>query len=199
MKLALLMAGAASLLYAQQQPTQDQAEVRFGTTVVIPTGLQGQIYNLRKYSKGLPDFEKKKPVGTVYTTSLNVPAQDFRLGFPGVTKRTEWFAIDYRGKFWIQMQGVYKFTLTSDDGSKLYIDDLLVIDNDGVHGTIAKEGSVTLAEGVHRIRVSYFQGPGYAVALVLEVQAPMMPPRIFSTNDYKPPSTLETLPATIPH
>ncbi len=130
---------------------------------------------------------------------MNIPRQDFRAGFPGVTTKAEWFAIDYTGKFWIERPGKYKFLLSSDDGSKLYIDDQVVIDNDGLHATITKDGDVELTGGVHRIRVSYYQGPGFSVALVLEVEAPFMPRRIFSTDDYKPPSTLETLPSPIPH
>jgi len=189
MRLAILTVLFAAALFAQ-----DEGEVRFGTTVVIPTGLQGQIYHINKYSKQLPDFEKKKPVGTIYTTSLNIPTQDFRAGFPGVTKRTEGFAIDYTGKFWIEHPGKFKFALTSDDGSRLYIDDRIVIDNDGIHPTATKEGTVELAVGVHRIRVSYYQGPGFELALVLQVEAPFMPRRVFNTNDYKPPSTsVETL------
>ncbi len=54
-------------------------------------------------------------------------------GFPGIDNRFEWFAIDYTGNFWIARGGKYKFALNSDDGSKLYIDDTLVIDNDGQH------------------------------------------------------------------
>jgi hypothetical protein len=194
MKFAILIACTVASLAAQEEP-----EVRFGTTVVIPTGLQGQIYHIKKFSKQLPDFEKKKSVGTIYASSLNMPTQDFRIGFPGVSKRNEWFAIDYKGKFWIERPGSYKFALTSDDGSKLYIDDQLVVDNDGVHATLTRDGRIDLKLGLHYIRVSYFQGPGFQIALVLEVEAPFMPRRVFNTDDYKPPSTLETLPAVIPH
>lgn len=35
------------------------------------------------------------------------------------------------GKFWIEKAGTYRFALTSDDGSLLYIDDMLPISNDG--------------------------------------------------------------------
>jgi hypothetical protein len=188
MRLAILIACSALGLFAQEE-----SEARFGTTVVISTGLQGQIYHINKYSKQLPDFDKKKPVGTIYTTSLNIPRQDFRAGFPGVSRRTEGFAIDYTGKFWIEKPGKYKFVLTSDDGSRLYIDDHIVVDNDGVHPVATKESAVELTGGVHRIRVSYFQGPGFELALVLQVQAPGAGLRIFSTDDYKQPSTLETL------
>jgi PA14 domain len=195
MKLALVLFCSVGLAIAQ-----DEGEFRFGTTVVIPTGLQGNVYHISEFAKKLPsNLGKKKPVGTIYTTSLNIPTQDFRAGFPGVTKKTEWFAIDYTGKFWIQTPGKYKFVLTSDDGSKLYIDDQVVIDNDGLHSTLAKDASIELTQGIHKIRVSYFQGPGFQIALVLEVESPFLPRRVFSTDDYKPPSTVESLPSAIPH
>ena len=76
--------------------------VRFGTTVVIPDGLRGQIYHIKSDSERLPNFRKLKPAGTIYTTTLNVPPQSFDLGFPGVSKRFEWFAIDYTGRIAIK-------------------------------------------------------------------------------------------------
>ena len=38
-------------------------------------------------------------------------------------------------------RGDYTFRLTSDDGSRLTIDDSVVIDHDGLHGATSKEGS----------------------------------------------------------
>jgi hypothetical protein len=190
---------AFALCICMSALAQDDGEVRFGTTVVIPTGLQGQIYHISKDAKKLPNLAKKKPVGTIYTTSLNIPPQDFRIGFPGVTKRVEGFAIDYTGKFWIEKPGPYKFTLTSDDGSKLFIDGQLIIDNDGLHSATTKDGTDELKEGIHTIRVTYYQGPGFEIALVLLVEGPGMRRHVFSTNEFKPPSTLETLPSPIPH
>jgi hypothetical protein len=173
-------------LLAQESP-QQQPTVTFGITVVIPSALQGRIYNIRHDTKKLPNFRKMKPVGTIYATSLNVPPQDFTLGFPGVTKRVEWFAIDYTGRFWVEKPGDYGFSLTSDDGANLYIDAELVIDNDGQHPPRERVGAAHLSHGVHQIRVSYFQGPRYHVALVLKVAPPGEALRIFSTDDLKPP------------
>ncbi len=151
---------------------QEESTPVFGTTVVIPSGLRGLVYNLRRNTSKLPNFAKMKPAGPpIYTSSLNVPAQDFQQGFPGVTDRFEWFAIDYTGRFWIAKPGLYRFNMMSDDGAKVYIDDQVVIDNDGVHPPIWKDGVVDLTEGLHRIRVSYFQGPRWAIALVLKVRA----------------------------
>jgi hypothetical protein len=179
----VLLTGVISANAAQEEPIPV-----FGTTVVIPSGLRGRVYHIHHSSTELPDFEKLKPAGpSIYTSSLNVPPQDFRLGFPGVTKRTEWFAIDYTGKFWISEPARYNFNLLSDDGAKLYIDDEVIVDNDGIHPPRWKAGPVELAGGLHRIRVSYFQGPKWAIALVLKIAGPGQQFRLFSTDEFKPP------------
>jgi PA14 domain len=169
-------------------PAQRQPVPTFGTTVVIPSGLRGEIYFIRPNSTRLPNFKKlKKPTGIIYTESLNVPPQNWLAGFPGVTDRFEWFAINYTGKFWIENPGKYHFSLTSDDGAKLYIDDRLIIDNDGLHSPVTQEGTAKLAGGIHRLHVPYFQGPRSAVALVLQIAAPGEDLRLFSTEEFKPP------------
>jgi hypothetical protein len=160
--------------------------VTFGTSVVIPSGLRGLIYHIKHNTTKLPDFEKLKPAGTIYASSLNSPPQSFDRGFPGVTKRFEWFAIHYSGRFWIDSPGRYNFSLTSDDGAKLYIDDLLIVDNDGQHPPTEKTGSVDLSGGIHQIQVSYFQGPRFLVALILRVARDGEELRVFSTDEFKP-------------
>ena len=138
--------------------------------------------------KRLPQFEKLKPVGSIYTTSLNIWPQNFREGFPGVTDRQEWFAIDYTGKFWIEQAGTYRFSLLSDDGSRLWIDNEMVVNLDGEHPPSGATVTATLSRGSHRIRVAYYQGPGYGVALVLAVAPPKAPYKIFHTDDFLPPN-----------
>ena len=183
-----LLACIITLLACVPAAAQEEPIPVFGTTVVISSGLRGLVYHIPRNSTHLPDFEKLKPAGPpIYTSSLFVPAQDFRQGFPGVTDRIEWFAIDYTGRFWITKSGAYRFNMMSDDGAKLYIDDEVVIDNDGLHAPIWRDGTVELADGLHRIRVSYFQGPKWAIALVLKVSPPGQPLRVFSTDEFKPP------------
>lgn len=160
---AAWIALAAAPLAAQDNPRA------FGTAGNTPFALKGQIYYLDEGADHLPDFTRLRPQGTISTTVLNVPVQSFEQGFPGVTDRFEWFAIDYRGAFVAPAPGTYRFRLTSDDGSRLLIDGNPVIDNDGVHGANAVEDSVRLTEGVHALEVQYFQGPRYEVALMLEI------------------------------
>ncbi|HVW08158.1 MAG TPA: PA14 domain-containing protein [Bryobacteraceae bacterium] len=183
-----LLVGTAWAMQEPQQQDQEPVYV-FGTSVVIPAGLQGAIYYISHSAPTIEDLEKKKPRGTIYTSSLNIPPQDYKLGFPGISKRLEWFAIDYRGKFWIQKAGDYKFELTADDGAMLYVDGQLVVDNSGLHPPVTLHGAAGLREGIHTIRVVYFQGIKYQVALVLKIAPPGQEYRIFSTNEFKPPAT----------
>lgn len=172
----------------QAQSTTQEPMAKFGTTVVRSIGLRGQIYLLQPGTKALPKFKKLHPAGTIYTNMLNVPPTDFSQGFPGVTDRFEWFAIDYTGRFWIDRPGSYRFGLLSDDGSKLYIDNHLVIDNDGTHPPQALGGTARMKSGIHQMRVSYFQGPRYQVALVLYIAAPGEGFRVFNSDEFIPPA-----------
>ncbi|MCA8948047.1 MAG: chitobiase/beta-hexosaminidase C-terminal domain-containing protein, partial [Planctomycetes bacterium] len=55
---------------------------------------------------------------------------------------------------------LYRFALRSDDGSRLWLDGRLVVDNDGLHGTVEKTGAAPLAQGLHAITVVWFNKTG---------------------------------------
>jgi len=61
----------------------------------------------------------------------------------------------------------WSFKVYSDDGSKLYIDKKLAVNNDGVHAFRGKAASVTLAKGQHHVKIEYFQKAGQARLLFL--------------------------------
>ena len=180
---------ATALCTAQEVTPPDGPVYNFGITAVGSSGFKGDIYLIGEGADRLPNFKKLKPVGSVYTPHLFVTIRNFREGFPGVTDRFEWFAIDYHARFWISKPGKYGFALTSDDGSKLYIDGKTIIDNDGTHPPARATATVKLKEGVHRIRVSYYQGPASQVALILAVSRPDRDGwYIFNTNHFRPPA-----------
>lgn len=51
----------------------------------------------------------------------------------------------------------FTFRLCSDDGSMLYIDGKLFIDNNGEHGPTYIDKDILLFKGMHRIRIDYFE------------------------------------------
>jgi len=162
----------AGVLGGCRAPAPGGANAAFGGAARVEHALVGKIYFLPSDTQRLPDFHTLKPVGQIYARQLNVPDQDFQVGFPGVTNRFEWFGIDYSGFFTVTTPARYAFRLSSDDGTKLFIDGQKVIDNDGVHPTTSASGAVDLKAGRHDIEVQYFQGPRYRVSLQFYCTAP---------------------------
>lgn len=156
----------------------------FGTKEKTDVSMEGQIYYLPTDASKLPDFASLQSHGSIFTDKWEIPEHAFTAGFPGVTDRFEWFALDYRGAVYVPVSGIYKFRLNSDDGSKLYLDDSVVVDNDGVHGMLDESGTVKLAQGAHTFRLSYFQGPAYEIGLELLVTPPAGKEKIFQLQDF---------------
>lgn len=70
----------------------------------------------------------------------------------------------------IPADGIYTFWINSDDGSMLYIDGELIIDNDGPHPPLEKTGQTALRAGLHPMEILYFDsnGGGLSMGLVDE-------------------------------
>jgi PA14 domain len=72
----------------------------------------------------------------------------------------ERFSVRWTGYLTVPRSGSYVFATTSDDGSSLYIDGRIVVDNSGQHASMTQTGGVRLTEGSHRIRLDYSQQGG---------------------------------------
>ncbi|MEV4351326.1 family 16 glycoside hydrolase [Actinoplanes sp. NPDC049596] len=61
----------------------------------------------------------------------------------------------------VPADGAYVFRLVSDDGSKLYLNDSLLIDHDGLHDVEPPgEATIELAKGVYPLRIEHFDRDG---------------------------------------
>jgi hypothetical protein len=119
----------------------------------------------------IADIHRCDPVAVFYTDTFNIPERQYTQGFPGVTGRSSWFMVDYRGSFSVSEDGDFRFRLHSDDGAYLYIDGALVIENDGKHEPISAWGSAHLQRGRHQLKLLYAQTID-RMALQLFVQLP---------------------------
>ena len=68
--------------------------------------------------------------------------------------------------------GTYRFTATSDDGMRVYVDDRLIIDQWHDHPARTYTADVVLTAGHHLVTVEYYENTGYAVAKVTWAPAP---------------------------
>src|SRR5579872_174067 len=70
------------------------------------------------------------------------------------------FSATWTGSLCVLIPGAYTFSTRSDDGSWLYIDGALVVDNGGGHAAKTADGTIRLDRGIHEIFVKYFQEGG---------------------------------------
>lgn len=66
----------------------------------------------------------------------------------------------WNGYLKVPQTGGYQFWTESDDGSVLYIDNEIVVDNDGDHGMVEKSGLAYLQQGWHKFKLVYFNSGG---------------------------------------
>ena len=108
----------------------------------------------------LPNFSQEK---------ITKSGKAFRFGLDEIKTRDDHYAIVFKSNILIEEDSEYIFYLSSDDGSKLFIDDKLVIDNDGSHSKREVHNSIKLTKGFHSIELQYFEDyEGEALALMIE-------------------------------
>lgn len=111
-------------------------------------------------------FEAKAPTASVTLDRVG-------LDLPGVTK-SDSFGLRLRATLEVPSAGDWRFWLTSDDGSRLWIDGAEVIENDGDHGMVERSRAVALSAGRHALELCYFDAGG-AEGLALEWSGPGVP------------------------
>ena len=111
----------------------------------------------------LPNFATLTPVNTGLLNNITLT---------GITNRGTNFAVTYDGFISITTAGKYTFYTSSDDGSQLFIDGTLIVNNDGGHSATEKSGVInSLSAGLHKIRVTYYQATG-GTALTVSYAGP---------------------------
>gem|GEM_PF-1637015 len=75
----------------------------------------------------------------------------------------EKYVIRWTGAIEIPTTGDYTFFTKSDDGSRLYIDGVLVVNNDGLHAALEMSGTRHLTAGCHTIEIQFFENTGSEV------------------------------------
>ena len=108
--------------------------------------------------KKIADFSSKSPAKVTKVANINFTASYWaEFANSGAVHNV---GAKFSGYLYVPVEGNYKFTITSDDGSNLYINGAQVINNDGTHSFQQKSGTVNLSAGFHPIRCNYFEAGG---------------------------------------
>lgn len=90
----------------------------------------------------------------MYMENIDLPAQKAAWrNFPFCCQ----FSARMLSNLYAPYSETYKFTLSSDDGAKLYIDGNLIVDHDMRHSMYGKSNYLALSSGWHQLKVDYFE------------------------------------------
>lgn len=123
----------------------------------VKPGVVGKYWHLTHEMRKFPtEVLSQAPQRIRIDGMLNFDAVEHR-GFFDVPW-AEFVAVEWTGVLRVPKSGDYTFYLRSYDGSKLYIDEKLIVNHDGRH-TVRETASETVAlnAGDHALRVEYFQ------------------------------------------
>ena len=98
----------------------------------------------------LPDFDALTPTRSGISDRVRID----------VDRRGDHFAFRWRGSVNIPESGTWTFYTASDDGSRVFVDDVLVVDHDGLHGTSERSGTLELTAGIHSFTAMVFERDG---------------------------------------
>ena len=111
----------------------------------------------------LPDFSTLSPYLTTSVAALNFSSTNGAFANSG---RADNVGALFTGWIDIPEAGEWRLFTNSDDGSKLWVGDQLVVNNDGLHGMVEVGGTVALARGRHQVTVGFFERGGGAGLIV---------------------------------
>ncbi len=159
---------SVSPLEALQNRLDGKVKINFAQGV----DLSGDEFPIKSTSLYLPDkdvhglraeyFDNTNFSGKPVVTRVDSQIDFEWGGKPPIAGIPEYnFSVRWTGRFMAPGTGTYVFDLTSDDGSRLYIDNKMVIDNWGYHAPQERSYSTHLEKGkFYSITVEYFQAKG---------------------------------------
>ena len=180
---ALVALGLGFLLGGRGKRTQAALPPVVAAAPERPTALPGAEDGAsgRLEATFFKDPELKQPAFSRQDSAIDF---NWSSGEPPELGQNDNFSVRWVGRLNVAERGNYEFYLTSDDGSRLFIGDAVVVDNWGVHSLEAKQASVELEVGTHPFRLEYFDGTGDAV-IKLEWSSSTQPRRVVSSRDLR--------------
>eukprot|EP00899_Mesostigma_viride_P025002 jgi/Mesvir1/5687/Mv15702-RA.1 len=145
-------------------------------------GLLGEYYSGLQGSK-IPSLDEQTPSFVRVEQQLDFGQRgDYQLweGLP--YKFADEYAARFSGYLFLPEDGNYTFYLSSDDGSRLWLNGLEIIDNDGNHGNVEVASEpLDLTSGFFQLEVRYFDHGGWQY-LTLSYEGPSTPKQVIPNN-----------------
>jgi outer membrane protein OmpA-like peptidoglycan-associated protein len=133
---------------------------------------RGTVYDIpvSEVSKGFGEhIFDNQILSNIELTELNIPVSDeYKVKFPGVKKESQ-FGIVFENKLTITKEGCYRFSLESDDGSLLWIDNRIIINNDFPHPMKKMMDTVHLEAKTYDLKIWYYNAFPNLYGLIFDI------------------------------
>ena len=131
----------------------------------------------------LPDFSGLIPIATDEMLQINMQTTNGAFGMSGLSDDV---GAVFTGMIDFPEAGLWTLYTESDDGSKLFVDGGMVVDNDGLHAMIEVGGSIEVIEpGPVAVRVEFFERGGGA-GLIVRWEGPSVPKSVVPSSAWRP-------------
>ncbi len=121
------------------------------------TGLQYYKWNTGNFTQ--PNINSKRSLGVSTSQGVsNIPLNNTSSG--NIAPDNDGYILLYTGTLTVNNTGYFTFNARSDDGTRIYLDDVLVLENWFDQGTTTRSATVNLAKGDHRIEFWYYENTG---------------------------------------
>ncbi len=143
------------------------------------SGVKAAYYELSNPGK-LPDFAALTPYKNDIVKAV---AYQSTSGVFATSEREDNVGAVFEGYVNVGTIAKYTFYTSSDDGSRLYVGDQLVVDNDGLHGMEERSGQIKLKPGKHKVRVEFFENGGGA-GVVASISSPTVAKKVIPSFNW---------------
>ena len=140
--------------------SMEDGTVSFRDTMdVFRRGLATKIYKHSGQITSFQDLDAQNPNVIRFDENINYGSTSTNFAGTGYNTR---YAGLWTGQIRIDQPGDVTFFLSSDDGSRLFVNGTLVVNDPDLHPMRERSGTINLTTGYHDIRIEFFNndGPG---------------------------------------
>ena len=134
------------------------------------------VYDFNGRSQLATQLEGAPHLGSFYMDRFDVTARSWDQGFPkfpaSLSHLRENYAVRCFTKLRVTSAGVHTFSITSDDGMRVLLNNSPVLQDDGLHAPRTASAQANLVKGTYNMEVQWFQGPRTQIAAELKWATP---------------------------
>ena len=159
-------------------------------------GEGGPLIYYREYAT-LPDpvagvaatyFDNRDLTGSTLTRIEPRIDVDFGTGSPSPHLGADQFSVRWTGRVRADRSETYRFYTQTDDGARLWVDGIRLVDDWTDHGVVENSGSLALSAGQHELRMEFYDNGGGALARLLW-SSPTTPKAVVPADHLSVPRT----------